>query len=76
MKIDSGKIVIGGCSKRFPRMEWARLVTNAGTVKLDLKFANEIVFNRFRCNFERAGVKVIKHKECSIVDRPPRIRHE
>jgi hypothetical protein len=76
IKLDLSKIVIGGCSKRFPPMEWARIVTNAGTVKLDLKFANEIIFNRFSCISGPAGVKLIKHRDCSIVDRPSRKRYD
>jgi hypothetical protein len=56
--------VIGGCSKGFPRMEWARLVTNAGSAELDLSLDNEIIFNAFHCIFGKVGAKVTKYKEC------------
>ncbi len=58
------KYLIGGCSKEFPRMEWARLVTNAGSVELELSLNNEIKFNAFECHFLGVGAKVTKHKEC------------
>ncbi len=58
------KHVIGGCSKEFPRMEWARLVTDAGSVDLDLNLNNEIIINAFYCGLEYVGAKVKKHKEC------------
>jgi hypothetical protein len=61
--------VIGGCSKEFPRMEWARLQTNAGSAELDLNLNNEIILNAFMCGAEQRGAEVTKHKECL----PPKI---
>jgi hypothetical protein len=58
------KHVIGGCSKEFPRMEWARLVTDAGSVELDLNLNNEIIINAFYCGLEYVGAKVKKHNDC------------
>jgi hypothetical protein len=58
------KHVIGGCSKEFPRMEWARLVTDAGSAELDLNFTNEIELNAFSCRNRQVGAKVTKHKDC------------
>ncbi len=56
--------VIGGCSKEFPDMEWSRLVTNAGSLDLDLSLNNEIILNAFQCGIEQVVAEVTKHKEC------------
>jgi hypothetical protein len=56
--------VIGGCSKEFPHMGWARLVTNAGSADLDLNLNNEIIHNAFQCGIEHFGAKVTKRMEC------------
>ncbi len=56
--------VIGRCSKEFPGMEWARLVTNDGSAQLDLNFDNEVTFNAYSCWNMAVGAKIIKHREC------------
>jgi hypothetical protein len=62
--------VIGGCSKEFPSMEWARLVTNDGSADLDLNFDNEIVLNAFPCRNKTVGAKVTRHRECLPPQKP------
>ncbi len=56
--------VIGRCSKEFPGMEWARLVTNDGSAQLDLNFDNEVIFNAYSCQNKAVGAKITKHREC------------
>jgi hypothetical protein len=58
------KYVVGRCSKEFPGMQWARLVTNGGSSNLDLNFDNEIRFNVIPCGIDWLGAKVTKHSEC------------